>query len=138
MIRRRLNACSLTWPLIAAGIAICLLTLNERSAGSLACPTSGCRIVQSSAYAHIFGLPLALAGLVGLLALGGLLSVKGYIGRVVSAGLAAGSALFALYLIGLQLFVIGAVCAWCTANDTIAVALALLLCYRLVAGRNDP
>jgi uncharacterized membrane protein len=137
MIHARLNARGLTWTLIAAGIAICLLTLNERSAGSLACPTSGCKIVQSSAYAHIFGLPLAVAGLVGLLALGGLLGIKGYLGRVLAAGLAAGSALFALYLIGLQLFVIGAVCAWCIANDTIAVALALLICYRLVAARDD-
>jgi len=130
----RLTPARLLAVLLGAGIAVCALILSETHAGSLSCPTSGCSIVQSSGYAHVFGLPLALVGLLGYLAMGGSLALLGRRGRVAAAGLAVGGALFALYLIGVQLFVIGAVCFWCVVNDTLTVSIAALLCLQLVRG----
>lgn len=134
---KRLTLPRLLYLLLGAGIVVCALTLGEKSAGSLACPTSGCTVVQSSGYAHVFGQPLALVGLLGYLAIGCALMLPGWRGRVTAAGLAAGGALFALYLIGLQLFVIGAVCFWCVVNDTLTLSIAALLCVRLVRLRDD-
>ena len=134
---KRLTQPRLLYLLLSAGIGVCALILSETSAGSLACPTSGCTIVQSSAYAHVFGQPLGVVGLVGYLAIGGALAVPGWRGRVAAAGLAVGGALFAVYLVSLQLFVIDAVCVWCVVNDTLVLSLAALLCLRLVRRRDD-
>lgn len=134
---KRLTLPRLLYVLLGAGIGVCALILSEKSAGSLACPTSGCKIVQSSGYAHVFGQPLALVGLFGYLAIGCALAVPGWRGRVAAAGLAVGGALFALYLVSLQLFVIDAVCVWCVVNDTLVLSLAALLCLRLVRQRDD-
>jgi uncharacterized membrane protein len=117
--------------LLGAGLAVCTLTLLEKSAGSLSCPTSGCRIVQSSGYTHVFGQPLALVGLGGYLAIGFSLAVRDWRAHVAAAGLAVGAALFALYLLGVQLFVIDAVCFWCVVNDALVLSLTALVCVRL-------
>ena len=122
---------------LGAGIAVCGLILSETHAGSLSCPTSGCSIVQRSGYAHVFGLPLALVGLLGYLAMGSALALLRRWGRIAATGLAVGGALFALYLIGVQLFVIGAVCFWCVVNDTLTVSIAALLCLQLVRGHTE-
>jgi uncharacterized membrane protein len=122
--------------LLGAGIGVCSLILSEKSAGSLACPTSGCKVVQSSGYTHVFGQPLALIGLLGYLAIGCALLIPGWRGRVAATGLAVGGALFALYLVGLQLFVIDAVCMWCVVSDAFTVSIAALLCVRLVRQRD--
>jgi uncharacterized membrane protein/glutaredoxin len=46
------------------------ITYNKFFGGVTACPTSGCEQVLSSAYAEVFGLPLALFGLLAYLAMG--------------------------------------------------------------------
>ena len=45
------------------------ITYNKLFGGETACPTSGCEQVLSSPYAEIFGLPLALFGLLAYLAM---------------------------------------------------------------------
>ena len=134
---RRIPLAGALWTLLGVGVAVCILILSEKSAGSLACPTSGCTVVQRSGYAHLFGMPLALAGLLGYLAVGATLLLHGWRGRVAAAGVASGGALFALYLIAVQVFVLDAVCLWCVVNDTLAVAIAVLLCMRLVRRHAD-
>jgi uncharacterized membrane protein len=129
---RRITLTRALWALLGAGGVVCVLILTEKSTGSLGCPTAGCTVVQRSAYAHVFGMPLAVAGLLGYLAVGGSLLLHGWRGRVAAAGLATGGALFALYLVAVQVFVIDAVCIWCVVNDTLAVAIAVLLCVQLV------
>jgi uncharacterized membrane protein len=45
------------------------LTYNKFFGGTTACPTSGCETVLSSPYAQVFGVPLALFGLLAYLAM---------------------------------------------------------------------
>ena len=101
--------------------------------GDLRCGTGGCDTVQASRYAVLLGLPVALYGVVGyavLFALG-LAGVRAAVRArpgsdvllvvVASLGFA-----FTLYLTGLELFVIHALCRWCLGSAAIMTAIWLL------------
>ncbi|GBD11542.1 Vitamin K epoxide reductase [bacterium HR23] len=92
-------------------------------------PSHGCAIVQSSPYAQLWGVPVALLGLLFYLVLASLplaerrwppLKDGALMGGFV---LALGGLGFSAYLTWLELFVIYAVCWWCVAS---AVVVALL------------
>ena len=89
----------------------------------------GCETVQSSRYASILGIPVALLGLV---AYGGLIFSAAvwkeagiYLGFLISLV----GTLFSAYLTYLEIFVIGALCQWCLASA--AVMVAALACATL-------
>src|SRR5918998_619819 len=91
----------------------------------------GCETVQSSRYASILGIPVALLGLV---AYGGLVfsvilwrEAGVYLGFLISLV----GTLFSAYLTYLEIFVIGALCQWCLASA--AVMVAALVCATLAA-----
>jgi len=91
----------------------------------------GCKTVQSSRYASVLGIPVALLGLV---AYGGLIfstilwrETGIYLGFLISLV----GTLFSAYLTYLEIFVIGALCQWCLASATIMVA--ALVCATLAA-----
>ena len=92
----------------------------------------GCHTVQASSYAELGGVPVALIGLLGYLALGASLLVPGEAGRAAAMGLALAGAGFSLYLTYLELFVIDAICQWCVASATLMVTLAVLTTARLL------
>ena len=113
----------------AVGIAG-YLTWAHYADATVVCATGGCSAVEQSAYAAIFGVPVALVGLLGSSAL--LLSlVRGdAVGRAVTLALAVTGLLFAAYLVLVQLVVLDAVCEWCIANDTLLAVLAVLAAWR--------
>jgi uncharacterized membrane protein len=89
----------------------------------------GCETVQSSRYASILGIPVALLGLIGY---GGLIFAAAvwreagiYLGFLISLV----GTLFSSYLTYLEIFVIGALCQWCLASAAIMVA--TLVCTAL-------
>jgi uncharacterized membrane protein len=89
----------------------------------------GCQTVQSSRYASLLGIPVALLGLV---AYGGLVfsvalwqEIGIYLGFLISLV----GTLFSIYLTYLEVFVIGALCQWCLASAAIMVA--ALVCATL-------
>jgi uncharacterized membrane protein len=91
----------------------------------------GCQTVQSSRYASVLGIPVAL---LGLIAYGGLLFSTAlwketgiYLGFLISLV----GTLFSAYLTYLEIFVIGALCQWCLASAAIMVA--ALICATLAA-----
>jgi uncharacterized membrane protein len=91
----------------------------------------GCKTVQSSRYASVLGIPVALLGLV---AYGGLIfstilwrETGIYLGFLISLV----GTLFSAYLTYLEIFVIGALCQWCLASAAIMVA--ALVCATLAA-----
>jgi uncharacterized membrane protein len=91
----------------------------------------GCQTVQSSRYASISGIPVAL---LGLIAYGGLIlstvlwrETGIYLGFLISLV----GTLFSAYLTYLEIFVIGALCQWCLASAAIMVA--ALVCATLAA-----
>jgi len=97
--------------------------------GELQCGTGSCEYVQTSGYAQLLGLPVALYGVAGyatLLALG----LAGLQRRFASdrrlsvllAALATAGFGFTIYLTAIELFVLHAICRWCVASAVIMSA----------------
>jgi uncharacterized membrane protein len=121
--------------LALVGVAIAgYLTYVHYAGVSITCSTGGCETVQHSRYAEIFGVPVAL---LGLLAFVGILAsaIRGGIeGRAATLSISLAGVAFAAYLLVVQLAVIGAVCEWCVASDAVTTLIAALA---LFAARDD-
>jgi uncharacterized membrane protein len=85
--------------------------------------SSGCETVQSSSYATIVGVPVAVVGLVGYSGLLFSTSLRGEVGVYLGFLVALVGTLFSAYLTYLEVFVIHAVCEWCVANASVMVLL---------------
>ncbi|MCJ7514080.1 MAG: hypothetical protein MUO23_14085 [Anaerolineales bacterium] len=118
------------FPLLALlGALVAAYLLSVETGGSLAVcgPIGDCNAVQQSAYARLLGVvPIAALGLllqIGLLVLWlGVYSMGSAAGRtsaVLLLALSAAGVLFSIYLTYLEIFVIGAVCAWCLTSAVI-------------------
>jgi uncharacterized membrane protein len=126
-----------TLRLLMAGLALAglgiasYLVYTHYSGTRIACSTGGCETVQQSAYADIFGIPVALLGLLAYAAM--LLSVlrDDLYARAATVAVAIAGAIFAVYLVIVQLAVVDAVCQWCMASDALTVVLAALALWRV-------
>jgi uncharacterized membrane protein len=113
----------------------------------LACGVVGdCHAVQSSSYAEIDGVPIALFGLLmylGLLALTAARLVTPAGGRLpevlvsLTFALALGGMVYSAYLTYLELVVIDALCVWCIASAMIVTALFAMTLPDLAARIGD-
>ncbi len=90
----------------------------------------GCERVQSSPYARFAGVPVAVLGLAGYVAVLASLALRD---RSVTAFLGLVGAGFSAYLTYLELAVIDAVCQWCVASALVMTAVAVAAVVRLVA-----
>lgn len=93
-----------------------------------------CERVQSSPYAELAGVPVAVLGLAGYLAVLGSLALPD---RSVTTFLALVGAGFSAYLTYLELAVIHAVCQWCVASAVVMTALAAASVARLLRRTTD-
>jgi uncharacterized membrane protein len=84
----------------------------------------GCERVQSSRYAELAGVPVAVLGLAGYLAIVASLAASDARGRSATVFLALVGAAFSIYLTYLELAVIGAICQWCVASAIVMAVLA--------------
>jgi uncharacterized membrane protein len=92
----------------------------------------GCQRVQASSYAELAGIPVAVLGLAGYVAIASALLYPGEHGRLAAAGLAITGFGFSAYLTYLELFVIDAVCQWCVASAMLLTLLMVLTVRRLL------
>jgi uncharacterized membrane protein len=83
---------------------------------------SDCERVQSSDYAELAGIPVAVLGVVGYLAILASLWTR-VEATVLLAYLAAG---FSAYLTWAELFKIEAICQWCVASAVASIVIAVL------------
>jgi uncharacterized membrane protein len=127
------------WPrwilpiLIAIGIGVsAYMTYIEFTQNEAVCgPIGDCNAVQSSTYAHLFGvIPVALLGLIGYIGMAIALAAtylapegRSQTGAQVLWWLAFAGAVFSAYLTYLEPFVIGATCAWCLASAAAITAI---------------
>lgn len=107
------------------------LTYVHYAHAPILCIGGGCDIVNSSPYAQIWGVPIAVLGFLGYLLMGGLalweLRARQELRPLIRSallGTALMSWLFAIYLTYLELFVIYAICTWCVIS---AIDLTLIL-----------
>ena len=121
--------------LAAAGAAVSgYLVWHRYAGGDLICTRGGCETVQSSPYAEVAGVPVALVGLIAYALIGATALTPRAEARLAGAALALTGVAFSAYLLVVQLVVIEALCVWCVTNDVIVslVAGAVLLRLRLV------
>lgn len=117
--------------LVGALVSTYLLLYKLGFLGTLVCGVDGgCERVQASRWSSFLGLPVAAYGVGGYLALLGiaLYGLRGdQAGRPQAtrwlAGLSALGVVFSLYLLALELFVIHAICRWCTVSGAVIVAI---------------
>jgi uncharacterized membrane protein len=89
--------------------------------------------VQSSEYAELAGIPVALLGLIGYAAILASLAIPGDAGRFAGALLALAGFGFSAWLTYVELFEIDAICQWCVASAVIMTALAVVTSLRFAS-----
>jgi uncharacterized membrane protein len=115
----------------AVGLAIATYLTYIHYAGiDPVCSTGGCERVQSSDYAELAGVPVAVLGLAGYLGIAAALRAPGEPGRAAAAFLALVGLGYSAYLTYLELFRIHAVCQWCVASAVCMTVLAVVCTWR--------
>ena len=131
MTDRALRVAAALVAVAGAGVAGYLTYVHYRPASLICTGGGGCETVQESSYAELFGIPVALLGLLAYLVVAGLVLWDTELARTLAAAIALGGLAFAAYLIVLQAFVIDAWCVWCAVNDfVVAPLLAALTVWR--------
>jgi uncharacterized membrane protein len=111
--------------------------------GALACigashGHSSCATVQSSVWAKVAGVPVALLGLLGYVSLFGSYVVSaridGELGRGAGFGIALVGFGFSMYLTYRELFTIHAICEWCVGSAVCMTLLVVLTAIRYWRG----
>jgi uncharacterized membrane protein/thiol-disulfide isomerase/thioredoxin len=128
-------------PLLAVlglGVASYMAYVEITHVAAVCGPVGECNVVQTSQYATIAGIPVAVLGLIFYLAVLVLWAVQrsatGKWARPAALALlalAAFSVLFSIYLTLLELFVIHAVCMWCLSSAVIATLILLVVVAQL-------
>jgi uncharacterized membrane protein len=118
-----------------AGLGIAAyLTVVHYAGGEPVCAIAhGCATVQKSAYAELAGVPVALLGLLGYVAILAALFRDGEQGRTAAAFLSLAGFGFSAWLTYVEVFKLDAICIWCVASAICMALLAGLSTVRLMA-----
>ncbi len=138
MSDRRLRATSAVLAVIGLGIAIYLTDVHYNDLKVLCLSSGGCETVQASRYAELAGIPVALIGLIGYVAILVALAVPGEAGVFATLGLVTVGWGFSAYLTYRELFTIHAICQWCVASAVIMTALLIVSGIRFVRSAPAP
>jgi uncharacterized membrane protein/thiol-disulfide isomerase/thioredoxin len=135
-----------TWlfPLLAViglGVASYLAYVEVNQVQAVCGPVGECNIVQTSAYAVMLGIPVAVWGVLHYVAAGVLWTGQRFLsGRWANLsalgllGLMLFGTLFSIFLTCLELFVIQAICAWCLSSAMITTLLMLIVVIPVTSG----
>jgi uncharacterized membrane protein len=121
--------------LAAVAVSSYLTIAHFTTTAVLACSGSGtidCARVTTSAQSRFLGMPVAVLGLVWSIAMAGSCTPSAWRSRVawirpVRLVLAVSGILFVLWLVYAELFVIRAICLWCSVIHVLAFALFVLV-----------
>jgi uncharacterized membrane protein len=135
---RRLRVAALLTAVIGVGVAGYLTYVHYAGLEPFCAGGGhGCERVQSSSYASLGGIPVAVLGLAGYLAIAAALVAPGEGARLAAAALAVSGFGFSAYLTYLELFVIDAICQWCVASAVLLTVLCALTVSRLLLSHTD-
>jgi uncharacterized membrane protein len=132
---RRLRITGLVLVVLGIAIAGYLVYVHYADIDPICNIAHGCHKVQTSQYAKLAGIPVALLGLLGYVTLLGALLVpgQGEAARTVAALVALVGFGFSLYLTYRELFTIDAICQWCVGSAILMTGLAIVCTWRLLA-----
>ena len=124
--------------IVLAAVGLCVaayLTYIHYEGIKPVCGLGGdCERVQTSEYAEVAGIPVAVLGLGGYLLILASLGIRGEAGLLAGATLALVGFGFSAYLTYREIVTIDAICTWCVASAVVMSALAVVTCVRLVRG----
>jgi uncharacterized membrane protein len=120
--------------LATCGLAIAIyLTYVHYSGHPSVCGLGGdCETVQASAYSKLAGVPVAVLGLLGYLAVLLAIAARGDLARLGATTIAWVGFGFSAYLTYRELFTLDAICPWCVASAVLWTGLALLTTMRFL------
>jgi uncharacterized membrane protein len=125
--------------LAVVGLAVASYLTYVHYAGiKPACTAGGsCAKVQTSIYSHLLGVPVALMGLIGYIAiLALLLAPEGETTRFALVAVTVVGFGFSAYLTYRELFSIHAICEWCVSSAVILTLLVCLAVWRFLRGED--
>jgi len=119
----------------AFGIGVAAYIAIEAAGGGA--PTclagsSGCQTVANSTYSHLFGVNIAVFGIVGYVLLLATSLLRGDGARMAGFGISLVGFGYSVYLTYLELFKIDAICQWCVASAVLMTILFGLSALRMV------
>jgi len=111
------------------------IAIVEAGGGSPICVAggSGCQTVAESSYSHLFGVNIAIFGIVGYVLLLAAALLRGDAARMAGFGIALGGFGYSLFLTYLEIFKIEAICQWCVASAVLMTLLFGLNAVRMVS-----
>ena len=95
--------------------------------------TGGCERVQSSPWAELAGIPVAVLGLAAYAAILASLALPEHAGRTVAAFMSLVGVGFSAWLTYVEIWELEAICIWCVGSAVCMVALAGLSAARTLA-----
>ena len=132
MTDRWLQRAALGLTLLGAGIAGYLVYTRYAHAQILCNISHGCETVQHSKYAKLGGVPVALLGLAGYLAILATLFVRTEAARLAGAAFALVGFGFSAWLTYTEIALIDAICIWCVGSAICMTILAALNVSRVL------
>jgi uncharacterized membrane protein len=132
MSDRTLRAAIAAVALAGLGIAGYLTYVHYAGVKPVCLSSGGCETVQSSRYAKLAGVSVAVLGLAGYVVVFATAWLRGEFAKLVGAAAALVGFGFSLYLTYREVFTIQAICQWCVASAVLMTVLAGLTTYRLL------
>lgn len=132
MIDRRLRTAGFVLAVLGILIAGYLVYVHYADINPICNIAHGCHKVQTSAYAKLAGVPVAVLGLIGYVVILGALIVDGEAGRMIAGLTALVGFGFSMYLTYRELFTIDAICQWCVGSAILMTGLAVVCTWRLL------
>jgi len=124
---------------IGLGVASYLTYIHYEDIKPLCTAGTSCIKVQSSVYSKLAGVPVALIGLLGYIAiLGSLLVPEGETSRLATMTFTLVGFGFSAYLTYRELFSIHAICEWCASSAGIMTVMMCLSVWRFLRGEPLP
>jgi uncharacterized membrane protein len=120
---------------VGLGVASYLTYVHYAGGPILCLKGGGCETVQHSTYSKLAGVPVALIGLVGYIAiLISLLAPQSESTRLATMTFTVMGFGFSVYLTSRELFSIHAICPWCVSSAVMMTLLACLAVWRFLRG----
>jgi uncharacterized membrane protein len=119
----------------ALGIGVAgYIAIVESGGGAPVCVAGGggCETVAESSYSHLFGVNIAVFGVLGYVLLLSAALLRGDLGRMGGFGVALAGFGYSVYLTYLEVFEIEAICQWCVASATLMTILFCVNAVRMV------
>ena len=117
---------------VVGGAIAAYLTYVHYAHVSPICTTGGCEKVQTSKYADLAGIPVAVLGLAAYATVVVSAVLRGLAAAFVGVLVALVGVAFSGYLLWAQLGPIDAICQWCLGNDVVVLVVAVLSVMRVL------